>query len=84
MNINRTACATQRRAGNERMGRIVSTLIQACHFSLQDGDYWRSRWNYEEAVLELEYLGTQEESEEFDEFLRNAAGYLNPSAPICY
>ena len=28
-------------------------------------------------MLELEYLGTQGKSEEFEEFLRNAAGYLN-------
>jgi len=66
----------------------VSTLIRVCHLSLQDGDYWHSRWNYEEAVLELEYLGTQEESEEFDEFLRSAAGYhltrQRPSIKICY
>ena len=51
VNIDRTACATQRRAGNERIGRIVSTLIRACHFSLQDREYWRSMWNYEEVYV---------------------------------
>ncbi|OCL01700.1 hypothetical protein AOQ84DRAFT_443876 [Glonium stellatum] len=75
--IDRNTYVTQYRAGNETLRGIVSALIRICHFSVQDEDYWRSSWNYEEAALELEYIGIREDSEEFDELLRSAAGYTS-------